>query len=107
MGLRCRIAVSLPLVRTPERKNEMTTFQAALVKEQGATFVVVSVRDSVIDNRSEANEMIRAMSLRFGCPAVLVGAQHHRILGHRRDIVDFVASVGLRRLPWRQWTVAA
>ena len=73
---------------------------------EGATFVVVSVRDHVIENRSEADQMITAMSVRFGCPAVLIGAQHHRLLG-RRDLVQFLSRIDPRRLPWKTWSVAA
>jgi hypothetical protein len=49
----------------------VTSFEAALVKEQGITFAVICVRDSVIDNTGEAQRMVRAMSLHFHCPAVL------------------------------------
>lgn len=77
-------------------------FDAALTKEQGVTFVAVSVRDGVLDIKSEADDAIAAMSLRFDCPAVLVGAQRHRVYGHRRDVVEFVAR-NFSRLPWRRW----
>lgn len=84
----------------------MTSFEAALVKEQGITFVVVSVRDSVIDNSSEAQRMVQAMSLSFRCPAVLMGAQRHRLYG-RRDLVNFLSRVGASCLPWKRWNLAA
>jgi hypothetical protein len=84
----------------------MTMIEAALVKEQGITFVVVSVRDGVIDNPSERDQMVAAVSLRFRCPAVLMGATHHKCWG-RRDLSQFVANVGPARLPWRKWDVAA
>lgn len=82
----------------------MTTFQAAHTKEQGITFVAVSVRDSLLNDRRDADEMIRQMSRHFGCPAVLVSASL-RLYGHQRDIVNFVAN-NLRRLPWRDWRAA-
>ncbi len=84
----------------------MTTFQAALTKVQGITFVVVTVRDSLLDSRSEAEDMIMAMSARFDCPAVLLGAQRHKLLG-RRDLVQFLSRIELTRLPWKQWSIAA
>jgi hypothetical protein len=84
----------------------MTTFQAALVKEQGITFVVVSVRDSVISDHEEANRLIGAMQLHFHCPAVLMGADRHQLYG-RRDIVEFLSHVHPSRLPWREWSIAA
>ncbi|MGA7676230.1 MAG: hypothetical protein WCA78_14440 [Rhizomicrobium sp.] len=84
----------------------MTTLEAALIKEQGVTFAVVSVRDSVIDNSNEAQRMAHAMSLRFRCPTVLIGAQRHRLYG-RRDLVAFLSHVHISQLPWKRWDVAA
>jgi hypothetical protein len=84
----------------------MTTLEAALIKEQGVTFVVVAVRDSVIDNISEAERLIGAMSVRFRCPAVLMGAHNHRTRG-RQDLVRFLSHVHISALPWRKWSLAA
>jgi hypothetical protein len=84
----------------------MTTLEAALIKEQGVTFVVAAVRDSVIDNISEAERMIATISVSFRCPAVLIGAHSHRTRG-RRDLVQFLSHVHISRLPWRKWSLAA
>ena len=84
----------------------MTTWQVALVREQGAEFAVVCVRDSVIDSSGERDDLIRWWSLHLECPAVLIGAQRHRTYG-RRDIVAFLSRVHPSRLPWRQMNVAA
>lgn len=84
----------------------MTTLEAALIKEQGVTFVVVAVRDSVVDNATDAQRMIAAMSLHFRCPAVLIAAQSHRTRG-RRDLVQFLSRVHVSQLPWRRWSLAA
>ena len=84
----------------------MATWQVAFVKEQNVTFAVAVVRDYVISNRSEADQTVRALSFRFGCPVVLLGAQQHQTYG-RPDIVRFLQSVHLSRLPWRQVNLAA
>lgn len=84
----------------------MTTLEAALIKEPGVTFVVVAVRDSVIDNIGEAERIIGGMSVRFRCPAVLIGAHNHRTRG-RRDLVQFLSRVHISQLPWRKWSLAA
>ncbi len=84
----------------------MTDFVAALVRERGVRFVVISVRDSMISSSLAADQMIGAMSLRFQCPAVLMGATSHATRG-RRDLAEFVAKIGPRRLPWRRWSAAA
>ncbi len=84
----------------------MTTWQVALVREQGVEFAVVCVRDSVIDFPGERDELIRWWSLQLMRPVALIGAQRHRTYG-RRDIVDFLSNVHPSRLPWRQMNVAA
>lgn len=84
----------------------MSNWQAALVREQGVNFAVVAVKDHVIANHAEADRLIQALSLRFGCPVVLLGAQRHRTYG-RSDIVRFLRNVHLGRLPWRQVSLAA
>lgn len=84
----------------------MTTWQVALVREQGVEFAVVCVRDSVVDSPGERDELIRWWSLQLMRPVALIGAERHRTYG-RRDIVDFLGSVHPSQLPWRQMNVAA
>lgn len=84
----------------------MSTWNVALVREQGVSFGVVSVRDSVINNPSERDELVRAWSFELGIPAVLIGARDHRLYG-RTDIVRFLSNVHPSRLPWRRMTLAA
>lgn len=84
----------------------MSTWDVALVREQGVSFGVVSVRDSVLSSPSERDKVVRAWSLELGIPAVLIGARDHRLYG-RRDIVRFLANVHPSRLPWRRMTLAA
>jgi hypothetical protein len=84
----------------------MTTWQVALVREQGVSFAVVSVRDSVINTPSNRDDVIQAWSAQLGVPVVLIGAQQHRTYG-RPDIVRWLRNVHPSRLPWRQMTLAA
>lgn len=84
----------------------MSTWDVALVREQGVSFGVVSVRDSVITSSSERDELVRAWSFELGIPAVLIGARDHRLYG-RPDIVRFLSNVHPSRLPWRRMTLAA
>lgn len=84
----------------------MTTWQVALVREQGVEFAVVSVRDSVVDSPGERDNLIQWWTVHLGRPTVLIGAQRHRTYG-RRDIVDFLSQIDPSRLPWRQMNVAA
>jgi hypothetical protein len=85
---------------------EMSTWQVALVREQGIEFAVVSVQDHVVDTSSEREDLIQWWQGQLGRPVVLIGARRHRTFG-RRDLAQFVANVGPSRLPWRQMSVAA
>jgi hypothetical protein len=83
----------------------MSTWQFALVREQGIAFGVVSVRDSVIDSPSQRDELTQWWTMKLGCPTVLIGAQRHRTYG-RQDIVRFLRKVHPSQLPWRQMNVS-
>lgn len=84
----------------------MSTWDVAVVREQGVSFAVVSVRDSVINSPSDRDGLVRAWSYELGVPAVLIGARDHRLYG-RTDIVRFLQNVHPSRLPWRRMTLAA
>jgi hypothetical protein len=84
----------------------MSTWQVALVREQGVEFGVVVVNDSVIDNVHQRDEVLRWWTMHLGRPVVLLGGHQHRTFG-RPDIVRWLGSVDPGRLPWRQMNVAA
>lgn len=84
----------------------MTTWQVALVREHGAEFGVVLVRDSVVDSLSEREDVYRYWTLFLSRPVALLGERHFRSYG-RRDIVAWLKNVHPSRLPWQQITVAA
>lgn len=79
----------------------MATWNVALVKEQGIDFAVCLVKDWVLNNPGQRHQLMTGMSLRFGCPAVLVGESNRQTFG-REDIVAFLQGVSPERLPWRQ-----
>jgi hypothetical protein len=82
----------------------MTTWQVALVREQGVEFGVVVVQDHVIDSPTERDNLLNWWTAELGRPVALLGGQRHRSFG-RRDIVDWLRNVHPSRLPWRQMTV--
>ena len=84
----------------------MSQWQIALVREQGINFAVATVKDHVINNRSEADDLITALTLRLGQPTVLLGAEDLRYYG-RDDIVRFLSKIHPSRLPWRKVQIAA
>lgn len=83
----------------------MSTIDVAVVREQGVTFAVLSVADSIIGDRSRADDVIARGQFQFGCPTVLIGARQHRLYG-RQDIVRFLGRVHPGQLPWRRMTVS-
>jgi hypothetical protein len=81
--------------------------QGALIRQQGQTFAIVIVKPHVIEGHSEASDAIRAMSPVFGVPLILMaqdGRGRPTYYG-RPDIVRFLASVPLRAIPWREYTI--
>ena len=83
--------------------------QGALIKEQGVTFAVVIVKKRVIDNNSEANQIVLSLHSVFPDVPVVLMAQGH--MGRttyygRRDIARFLANVPLQAIPWREYTVS-
>jgi len=82
----------------------MSTWQIALVREQGVNFGVVVVKDHVLDNKTESDELCHSWAHRLGCPIALMGAHRHRTYG-RQDIVRWLSSIHPARLPWREVTV--
>lgn len=84
----------------------MSRWQIAFVKEQGVHFSVVLVKDSAIQNRSTADDLISDFTFRLGQPVVLLGERRHRLYG-RHDIVRFLQNVHPSQLPWRKVDIAA
>ena len=80
----------------------------AVIREQGVTFAVVVVKCDVIGNSSRAQEAIMSFMPAFpGMPVVLMAQDHRGAPTYygRRDISRFMASVPLRAIPWRQYSI--
>lgn len=82
----------------------MSTWQVALVREQGVEFGVVVVQDHVIDNPTERENLLSVWTSELGRPVALMGGHRHRTYG-RRDIVNWLMSIDPSRLPWRRMMV--
>lgn len=81
----------------------MSTWDVALVREQGVEFGVIAVKDHIISNPNGRESLIQMWMAELGCPVVLMGGRQHRTYG-RRDIVDWLSGVNPSRLPWRRMT---
>ncbi len=82
-------------------------FQGAVIKEQGVTFAVVIVKQHVLDNRYEADQMIAAMRPVFpGLPVILMAQDHQGVPTYygRKDLSQFMANVPLECVPWADYS---
>lgn len=77
------------------------TYNVAFVREQGMTFTVVCVKESVLNSSTKSHEVWAGLELQYGAPTAIVGEQLRRVYGDKR-IVGWLSSIDLRRLPWRQ-----
>jgi hypothetical protein len=83
-------------------------FQGAVIKEQGVTFAIVIIEKSVIDNRSEADKVIRSFRPVFpGIPVVLMAQDSWGVPTYygRNDIAAFMANVPLQAVAWNEYSV--
>ena len=79
---------------------------AALVKEQGLTFAIVSVKHSVLSSTTERTRTQTGLQTYWPSVPIVLMAQDSRgepeYFG-RNDIVRFLAGVPIEALPWRFW----
>ncbi len=83
--------------------------QGALIKEQGVTFAVVIVKQHVLDNPNEANQMIAAMRPVFpGLPVILMAQDYQGEPTYygRKDLAQFMANVPMECVPWAEYSIA-
>ncbi len=84
-------------------------FQGAVIKEQGITFAVVIVKPHILNNHSEANQLISSFQQSvFGSIPVVLMAQNSRGIPTyygRRDIANFLSRVPLQAIPWKEYTI--
>ena len=82
-------------------------YRAAVIREQGVAFAVVNVRPQAIQSTPEATKVQIAFAPVFpGMPIVLVShdATGFPVFHGRKDLVDFLSSVSLDRIAWREYS---
>ncbi len=82
--------------------------QGAVIREQGVTFAVVVVQRHVVEDRLSASQAVGQFGTVFpGMPVVLMAQDSRGAPTYygRQDIARFMASVPLRAIPWRTYTV--
>jgi hypothetical protein len=82
-------------------------FEGAVVTERGVTFGIVIVKEPVLQNSVTANALITAYQPILGVVPVVLMTQNSRGVPTycgRKDIVDFLANIDFRRIPWKKYT---
>ena len=82
--------------------------QGAVIRERGVTFAIVIVKPHVLRDRSAAADTIQHFTPTFGVPVVLMAQDSWGTPTYhgRPDIVRFLASVPLRAIPWKEYTIS-
>jgi hypothetical protein len=78
----------------------------ALVREQGVNFAVVAVKRSLLQGTtSQKDQVVRAFSIEFGVPAVLMAQDSRGVPTYygRPDLVRWLANILPEQLPWREF----
>jgi hypothetical protein len=82
--------------------------QGAVIKEQGVTFAVVIVKQSIVDNKTQADKALQAFQPIFPRMPVVLMAQNSRGIptyyGHR-DISQFMSNLPIQCVPWKEYTI--
>lgn len=81
--------------------------QGAVIREQGQTFAIVVVKSHVVQNQSEAARAVQSFTPIFGVPVVLMaqdGRGRPTYFG-RRDIANFMSTVPLHMVRWKEYTI--
>ena len=85
-----------------------STFDIALVEEQGVDFAVVNVKRHVLDDARAQEDLAATLIPHVGAIPIVFMSQDSRgeatYVG-RRDIVRFLANIFVEQLPWRTATL--
>lgn len=80
----------------------------AVIKEQGVTFAIVSVKPYILRYTATAVQARRNFSAFFPNMPIILMAQTPegapRYVG-RKDIVDFLNTIRINQIPWKQYKV--
>lgn len=83
-------------------------FDGALIKEQGVTFAIVIVKSFVLSSSATRESTRNSFSTVFPRIPIILMAQDGRgrpSYHGRTDIVNFLANVDPRRIPWKTYTM--
>ncbi|MBR1805310.1 MAG: hypothetical protein IJ774_02860 [Selenomonadaceae bacterium] len=82
--------------------------QGAVIIEQGVTFAVVAVNRTVTNYTTRAIRVRNQLSQFFRNMPIILMSQDSNGTPHyygRRDIVEFLRSIRLDQIPWKEFTI--
>ena len=82
--------------------------QGAVIIEQGVTFAVVAVNQTVTNYTSRAIRVRNELSQFFRNMPIILMSQDSNGTPHyygRRDIVEFLRSIRLDQIPWKEFHI--
>ncbi len=79
------------------------TITAALTHEQGQDFVILLVKDRVINDTNGRQDLLDLAAQNFGVRAALMGERQNETYGPP-DIVRWLDNVYIEQLPWREYS---
>jgi hypothetical protein len=81
--------------------------EGAILKEQGQTFAIVTVKPHVLNSNQNCQEARNGFKKYFpGMPIILMAQDHHGTPTYqgRKDIVAFLANLHFSQIPWKKYT---
>lgn len=91
-------------------EGNIVQFEGALIKEQGVTFGIISVKPHVLNTPGQRDNVVRFGQAVWGAvPIVLMKLDSRGTPTYqgRPDIVRFLSKVDPGRIPWKRFTVQA
>ena len=80
----------------------------AVIKEQGVTFAIVSVKPAITQYTIKAVEYRRQLAIFFPYMPIILMSQDSTGQPHyfgRKDIVDFLKTIRVDQIPWKEYHI--
>ena len=84
------------------------TIHGAVIIEQGVTFAVIAVKSSVTQYTARLVQTRRELSYFFPNMPIILMSQDSNGMPHyfgRKDIVEFLKSIRVDQIPWKEYHV--
>ena len=86
----------------------MITVRGAVIIEQGVTFAIIAVRQSVTNYTARIVQVRHELSYFFPNMPIILMSQDQNGTPHfygRKDIVEFLKTIRLDQIPWKEYHI--